>query len=163
MKVFAICDTNHFCRVLDGLLVSEAGRVCYGCIGELGEVTLLDSVRGFVFLTALKSFVRHVFLGVDVSRVMFSESTSLKLIGQCAFRGSGVQAIPIPGSVEETCEECFYRCTWLECITFGDSSSSRLVGARAFCEAGLIEIHCPKGIEDMVRDAAPHCVTVMEP
>ena len=156
MKEFAICDTNQLFDVLDGLLVSKDKRVCYGYIGEQLEALILPD--------RVEELSEACFCGCErFSRVTFRESSSLKLMGKWAFRGTWLQQIHIPDSVEEIGEECFCECQCLGEITFGKFSSLKSAGSRAFCDAGLMDVCCPRGIEDLVRDASPHYVRFANP
>ena len=62
----------------------------------------------------------------------FGESSSLKLIGELVFYGSGTVEIPIPEGIEELCEACFSECENLSRVTFGESYSLKLIGNWAF-------------------------------
>ena len=57
-------------------------------------------------LTKLFNAVRNM----NLTRVTFSESCSLKALGKNAFCPSGLLEIHIPDSIEELCEKCFCGC-----------------------------------------------------
>ena len=145
-----ICDSNCFFTVFDGLLLSKDQRICYGCIGELERVVVPDSVEEIC--ACCFSWCERL------SRVAFGKSSSLKLIGRKAFRGTDVVEIHIPDGVGELCEKCFHWCERLSRVTFGASSSLKLIGERAFLFAGLWEIHCPVGVERLLRDRGHTCI-----
>ena len=97
---------------------------------------------------------------VSLSRVTFGASSSLKLIGKGAFRGSGVCEIHIPDSVEELCEGCFSECKSLESVTFGASSSLKRVGL-VFDTSSIREIHIPDRLEALLSKAVLYDIEII--
>ena len=155
LRDFVICDSNCFFDLFKGLLLSKDRRLCYGCIGQLEEVVIPDSVEEL----CESCFYECWFL----SRVTFGESSSLKLIGKEAFYGSCVVEIHIPDSVEELCESCFSECRRLSRVTFGESSSLKLIGKEAFRGTGIVEIQIPDGVEELPCDHSPHDTRIGRP
>lgn len=92
MSPEGFCDRNCFFDVIDGRLVSKDHRVCYSCIGEFEEVVVPDGVE--------ELFENCFFSCKSLSRVRFGDSSSLKLIEERVFLGSGVREIHIPDGVE---------------------------------------------------------------
>ena len=93
LQHFVICDIASFFRVDTFLLLSQDRRFCYGCIGQVKEVIIPDSIEElcdscFNWCSSL-------------SRVTFGASSSLKRISKGAFSGSGLSEIHIPDSVAE--------------------------------------------------------------
>ena len=149
LEDFEICDSNLFFEVFEGLLLSKDQRVCYSCIGDLEEVFVPESVE---------ELCEECFcMCRSLSRVMFGERSSLKLIRSGAFCGAALDEIHIPDCVQELCEGCFFRCESLSRVTFGESSSLKLIGKGAFNGSDiiirLVEIHIPDRIERLLMDS----------
>ena len=84
----------------------------------------------------------------SLSRVTFGESSSLKLIGNGAFRETALVEIRIPDGVEELGEECFADCDSLSRVIFGESSSLKLIKKGAFCQTWIMaRFRFPDGVE----------------
>ena len=88
-----------------------------------------------------------------VSRVTFGESSSLRCIGAGAFVDS-----PLPGSVEELCNECFHGCTSLSRVVFNESSSLKRISKSAFALSRLTEIQIPASVEELGASSFSLCI-----
>ena len=137
LKNFVLCDVDYHVLVIDRLLLSNDGRVCYSSIGLLEEVVIPDCVEEIC--DKCFSWCK------SLSRVTFGESSSLRRIGTEAFSYSGLREIDIPDSVEEICDKCFYWCRSLSSVTFGQLSSLKVIGVEAFSDSSLTEIRVPDG------------------
>ena len=93
-----------------------------------------------------------------LSRVTFGEASSLKIIGEEAFRQSSITAICIPDGVKELGERCFQFCKSLSRVTFGEASSLKRIGASAFAATTALRgIHIPDGVEELGEGCFSSC------
>ena len=172
--VFSGCPMNNgisvspdcFLSVFGDLLLSKDGKVLYSCVGRLSEVVIPGSVE---------DIHDRCFFGRDISRVIFSEPSSLKRIGVEAFAvdkwSTGIVEISIPDTVEELCEGCFRNCRVLASVTFGESSSLRRIGFEAFYStdgSALGQITIPSSVVELCDGCFRGCshlsrVTFSEP
>ena len=97
------------------LLLSISGQVCYGCVNEVEEVAIPDSVEELCD--------RCFSSCISLSHIRFGELPSLKRIGIQALRGTGLTETHIPDGVEELCGKCFSLSENLLRITFGESAT----------------------------------------
>ena len=149
MTSFVICDANQLFDVVDHFLMSTDFRVCYGCIGELNEVVIPDSVE--------ELSCNCFYEAKGLSRIKFGERSSLKVIGKQAFCLSGVSEIHIPDGVEELCEFSFYGCQNLSHVTFGNSSSLKCIGDGVFHGSGLADFSLPGSVVSVGGSSFSEC------
>ena len=98
--------------------------IYYGFVGKVEEVVIPDNVEEL----CESCFCRRT----SLSRVPFSESSSLKRIGKKAFRECGVREIHIPDDVEGPSLSCFWWCEDLSSVTFDQSPSLNVIGKKLF-------------------------------
>ena len=122
------------CFALPASVVSVGSSLFYGC--PMTELVIRDTNR---FL----SVVGCLLLSRD-RRVCYS---GIGNFGE----------LNIPDSVEEICDECFWRCRNLLRVTFGESSLLKRIGKEAFSRSGLIEIHIPSSVTELCADCFSWC------
>ena len=88
-----ICDSSSLFSIDGRLLLSKDRRVLYSCIGWVKDVIIPDDVEELCDACFEDC--------MNLSRVTFGESSSLKRIGEKAFDGCGVRAIHIPDGLED--------------------------------------------------------------
>ena len=151
-SAFALCYPHMFgldefslCfSVVGCLLLSKSGQVCYGCVNEVEEVAIPESVEELCD--------RCFSCCISLSRIRFGVLSSLKRIGITAFRGTGLKEIHIPNGVEELCGKCFFLSENLLRITFGESSTLKRIGYKAFSLCSLAEIQIPDHLASLLKD-----------
>ena len=135
---------------------------CPGLLGEWRSASSATADQFFsnlrMFGTSLgccmipascKSLAESCLAGSCIIRVTFASVSTLKCIGEGAFRGcKELREIEIPASLEEIGGGCFYECSSLSRVTFASGSALRRIGAQAFysCEK-LSEIEIPACVE----------------
>ena len=86
--------------------------------------------------------------------------STLTLIGENAFKKSGLQAIEIPASVEIIEDGAFQDCTALTTVTFEEGSQLKTIGYSAFSRSGLQSIEIPASVKTIGRAAFKRCTAL---
>ena len=83
-----------------------------------------------------------------LSIVTFREPSSVRRIGQAAFKECVIQKVSIPGSVQVLEEHSFYSCRELLAVEFSEPSALKRIGIETFAECALIQdVHVPATVE----------------
>jgi hypothetical protein len=136
----AISIENPFFAIERSCVVSRDGKRLVRSLGSASRVLIR---RNFEMVDA------GCFSGRKSLRdIAFEEGcTMLRQIGDSAFRGTGLQVVTLPASVEVIGHHCFHDCRSLCDFTFEVGSKIREIGRAAFSETGLRTVTIPGSVE----------------
>ncbi len=84
------------------------------------------------------------------------EGLPVKEIGKNAFRGTEVESVTVPASVEVIGRHAFYACAALEKVTFEDGSRLKIIEDLAFSSSGVKRLVLPATLELIGKSAFYH-------
>ena len=142
------------------------------CDAELSSLTFGEASQLKRIRHSFRGYLRHIRIPDRVEKlckrcfdwsvllhtVVFSESSTLKVIGAYAFSScAALREIWIPGSVTQLCERCFYECQALRRVRFCEPSSLKCIKREAFSRSTLREIRIPDGVEELGDACFSYC------
>ena len=89
--------------------------------------------------------------------------SSVQIIGEDCFAGTGIEEICIPKGVIEISDRAFNKCSKLHTVTFEDGSQLRQMGKSAFSECeSLVGITIPKNVTTIKERTFEYCKKLKE-
>jgi hypothetical protein len=132
--------------------------------GEKGDVVLIDcKVKGWkgskiIIGANVQNIKEDSFNGLDDLReVVFESGSKLEILGEDAFKKTGIRSVAIPAKLKIVGKEAFAECEALAGLTFAAGCVLDTIGEQAFEKSAIRDIHFPASLKLIKKEAFQKC------